>query len=209
MAFSQLHKSSLFNLLNETGMQQAEGRVRSKSLLEEMSLVGFIPYTDCYLHQLDFGISIDLNDHLFVAPFLVRFSKDTPVYPFFKTILKAKGKKYKLDGSLYIDSIIDEIPDYVLKWRELARPLTGEAFLKMRTKQWNPESLLESNDNGDPQYVGKEDDLELCCGLGNMISISNNFLCLCSYMNKVTGRPSYAVLTSDDAIRVLPENEDE
>ena len=196
-------------MLHETGMQQAEGRVRSKSLLEEMSLIGFVPYTDNYLNLLDFGINIDLNDHLFVAPFLVRFSKDTPVYPFFKTISKAEGKKYKLDCSLYIDSIIDEIPDYVLKWKNLTRPLTGEAFLKMRTKHWNPESLLESDDNGNPQYVGKKDEWELSCGLGNFISISNNFLCLCTYMNKVTGTPSYAVLTSDDTIRVLPENEDE
>lgn len=208
MMYSQLHKSSLFSLLNETGIQQAEGRVRSKSLLEEMSLIGFIPYTDYYLNLLDFGINIDLNDHLFVAPFLVRFSKDTPVYPFFKTISKAEGKKYKLDRSLYIDSIIDKIPDYVLQWKKLTRPLTGEDFLKMRTKQWNPESLLESDDEGNPQYVGKKDEWELSCGLGTIISISNNFLCLCSYMNKVTGTPSYAVLTSDDTIRVLSENED-
>ena len=51
MVHSHIHKSSLFNLLNETGMQQAEGRVRSKSLLEEMSLIGFIPYTDYYTIQ--------------------------------------------------------------------------------------------------------------------------------------------------------------
>ena len=40
MIYSQLHKSSLYNLLSENGIQQAEGRVRSKSLLEDMSLIG-------------------------------------------------------------------------------------------------------------------------------------------------------------------------
>lgn len=64
---SQLQKSSLFSLLRETGMQRAEGRVRSKSLLEEMSLIGFVPYTDYYLHQLVLS-SVDLNGHLYVAP---------------------------------------------------------------------------------------------------------------------------------------------
>ena len=95
MMNSQLLKSSLFSLLCDTGMQRAEGRVRSKSLLEEMSLIGFIPYTDYYIHHLLFS-SVDLNDHLYVAPYLVKFSKDSPVYPYFKTITSAEGKKYRI-----------------------------------------------------------------------------------------------------------------
>lgn len=200
----QLQKSSLFNLLCETGVQQAEGRVRSQSLLEEMSIVGFIPYTDDYNQLWDFGTSMNLNGELYVAPFLMKFSKDTPVYPYFKTISKAEGKKFILNDHIYIDTVIDKIPKEVLKWRTATRPLSGEAFLKVRTKSWNPECLLESDDEGKLYYVGKPDDWELSCGLGNMKYLSNNFLCLCSYMNKETGTPSYAVLTSDDAIRVLP-----
>lgn len=107
MIHSQIHKSCLSSLLNETGMQQAEGRVRSKSILEEMSLIGFIPYTDYYTIQLALT-SVDLNGHLYVAPYLVKFSKDTPVYPYFKTITKATGKQYRIDGKLYIDPILDD-----------------------------------------------------------------------------------------------------
>lgn len=203
---SQLQKSSLFSLLCETGMQCAEGRVRSKSLLEEMSLIGFVPYTDYYLHQLVLS-SVDLNDHLYVAPYLVRFSKDTPVYPYFKTITKAIGKKYRIDEKLYIDPILDEIPKSVLQYAHFKLPLDGKQLLQLMSKKWDKRDLFIRNDDGSYDYNGREGEWELSCGLGNMISISNNFLCLCSYMNKVTGTPSYAVLTSDDTIRVLSENE--
>ena len=203
---SQLHKSSLYNLLYDTGMQRAEGRVRSKSLLEEMALIGFIPYTDYYLHQLVLS-SVNLNDHLCVAPYLVRFSKGTPVYPYYKTITKATGKKYRIDGKLYIDPILDEIPKSVLQHAQFKLPLDGNQLIKLMDKKWDKKDLFVRNDDGRYEYTGREGEWELSCGLGNMISISNNFLCLCSYMNRVTGTPSYAVLTSDDTIRVLPENE--
>lgn len=208
MIYSQLNKSSLFSLLNENGMQRAEGRVRSKSLLEEMSLIGFIPYTDYYTHQLVLT-SVDLNDHLYVAPYLVRFSKDTPVYPYYKTITKATGKQYRVDGNLYIDPILDEIPSSVLQYAHFKLPLDGIQLLKLIEKKWDKKDLFIKNEDRTYDYIGREGEWELSCGLGSMLSISNNFLCLCSYMNKVTGLPSYAVLTSDDTIRVLPENEDE
>lgn len=205
---SQLHKSSLFSLLNETGMQQAEGRVRSKSLLEEMSLIGFVPYTDYYIHHLVLS-SVDLNHHLYVAPYLVKFSKDTPVYPYFKTITKATGKQYRVNGQLYIDPILDKIPSSVLQYNHVKLPLDGNQLLRLMGKKWDKKDMFVKNEDLTYNYIGREGEWELSNGLGNMISISNNFLCLCSYINKVTGTPSYAVLTSDDAIRVLPENENE
>ena len=208
MTYSQLHKSSLYSLLCESGMQRAEGRVGSKSLLEEMSLIGFIPYTDYYLHQLLLS-SVDLNNHLHVAPYLVRFSKDTSVYPYFKTITKATEKKYRVNGKLYIDPIIDEIPSSVLKYTQFKLPLDGNQLLRLMEKKWEKKDLFVKNDDRTYDYIGRDGEWELSCGLGDMISISNNFLCLCTYMNKVTGSPSYTVLTSDDAISVLPENEHE
>ena len=73
---SQLQQFSLIQLVRESGIQRAEGRVRSTSLLEEMSLVGFIPYTD-YSYVKSVLYSVDLNGHLYVAPYLVKFSEDS------------------------------------------------------------------------------------------------------------------------------------
>lgn len=204
---SQLNKYSVFSLLNETGIQQAEGRVRSKSLLEEMSLIGFVPYTDNDMNQLALS-SIDLNGHLYVAPYLVKFSHNTPVYPYYKTITKATGKQYRIDGKLYIDPYLGIIPSYVLNKANVKLPLNGNQLLKL-FRDWEKEKLFIKNEDKTYDYIGREGEWELSNGFDNMISISKNFLCVCSYMNKVTGTPSYAVLTSDDTIRVLPEDEDD
>lgn len=155
MVHSHIHKSSLFNLLNETGMQQAEGRVRSKSLLEEMSLIGFIPYTDYYTIQLALN-SVDLNGHLYVAPNLVKFSKDTPAYPYFRTITKATGKQYRIDGKLYIDPILDEIPSCILQYAHFKQPFNGNQLLKMIYKKWDKKDLFSKNEDGSYNYTGRE-----------------------------------------------------
>ncbi len=204
---SPLDKSSLYNLLCETGKQQAEGRVRSKSLLEEMSLIGFIPYTDYYIHQLVFG-TVDLNNHLYVAPYLVKFSKDTPAYPYFKTITRATDKKYRIDEKLYLDPILDEIPSSTLQNVNIKFPFNGNQLLNLMNRRWDKKDLIIKNEDFTFDYVGRKGEFELSCGLGKIVAISNNFLCLCTYINKVTGYPSYTVLPSDDTIRVFPESND-
>ena len=212
---SQLQKSSLISLLRESGCERAEGRVRSTSLLEEMSLVGFIPYTD-YSYVQSVMSSVDLNGHLYVAPYLVKFDKDGPVFPYFKKIIKAEGKKYKLEESLYVYPALEDMPEKVLDYSKYKNAgfkrnfsFTGDILQNLMTSRfWVEKDFLIKNADGTCDYIGRDGDWELSDGLGNIVSISNNFLCLCRYMNKVTGMPSYAVLTSDDTIRVLPENED-
>lgn len=209
MDYSELQKSSLAYLLNETGMQQAEGRVRSISLLEEMSLIGFIPYTKDFTIQSILNPA-NLNSRLFVAPYFVKFSQDTPAYPYFKRISMAEGKQYRVDGKLYIDPILSDIlHNTPLQYVNPKMPFDGNQLLQLLKKRRVTEDLLIKNEDKTYDYIGREGEYELSCGLENIVSISNSFLCLCSYMNKVTGLPSYTVLTAKDTIRMLPENEDE
>lgn len=216
MVNSELQKSSIYGLVLETGIQHAEGRVRSKSLLEEMSLIGFIPYTDNYIFQMNLGLKVDLNEHLYVAPNLVKFSKKTPAYPVFKTVTKANGKEYEVNKDLYMDSILDELPldklnskdfdfiSYQFTGKDLLKLLKRNIFLKKFLEEQN---FLTENEENTYKYIGRDENLELSCGIENKIAISNNFLCLCTYMNKITGLPSYTVLTSNDTIRVLSEDD--
>lgn len=209
MSMSQVYESSIHSLLCKTGIQQAEGRVRSISLMEEMSLIGFIPYSINHLLQFDMGLNINLNDNLCVAPYLVKFSKDTPVYPYFKTIKSATGNKYRIDNNLYIDPILNEIPENILKYNHIKLPFCGKALLQLMGKKWDKKDLFVQNEDGTYDYFGRNGEWELSYGIGQFVSISNNFLCLCHYMNQITGKPSYAVLTSNDTIRVLSEKENE
>lgn len=213
---SDLGNFSLYNLLKENGAQEAIGKVRSINLYKEtgeMELIGFIPYKHCNLRQFDYGLKINLNGYLYVAPNLVQFSKDTPVYPFFKRISSAKDKKYKVERNIFIYSLFDKIPSHLLQNTKFKYPYDGEQLKKILStsnKYGNLSGLLKfDEDEKGLCYTGNEDDCEFSCGIENMTAISDDFLCLCAYINKVTGTISYVVFHSKEVVRVFSENDNE
>lgn len=217
MLNTQLEQSSIKSLLHSKGMQQAKGRVRSEYLLEEVSLIGFVPYSVFY-DSFCYDNGLDLNDHLFVTPHLLRSSKETSPRPIFKTICEAKGKKYIIDNNLLIDSIIDIIPDNVFKkerYKECKQRFRGSQLKTLLSydrsilKEWKENGVVEIAEGDSYNYIGRANEWEFSGGFGNIKCISNDFLCLCTYMNKVTGHPSYILLPSDNTIRVLSETDDE
>lgn len=124
---NQIQKSSIKHLLHADGIQHAFGRVRSASLQEEMSLIGFIPYginenLSCDLPVMS---SIDLNEHLIVTPHLLRFASSTRTFPIFKSIKKAMGNRYRVDKNLVLCYSPKDVPEQIvpnncyLDWRHL------------------------------------------------------------------------------------------
>lgn len=203
----ELEKSSLQRLLCDNGILHAEGHVRTKLLHEEMSLVGFIPYTAFEHHNLVMN-SLVLNDHLYVAPYLVKFSNEAPIYPYFKTITKATGNQYKIDNKLYIDPILNYLPSYYIdNFKHCNLPFNGKQLIPLINKKWDKKNMFIKNEDDTYNYVAQEDEWELSCGPGKIVAIANGFLCLCSYMNKVTGMLSYVALLPNDVIKVVPEDE--
>lgn len=201
----QLQESSIKGLLKSTGFQEAKGRVRSESLQEEMSLIGFLPFSVFYSNY-DLSFNIDLNNHLIVTPYYIRFSKDSAIFPIFTSIAFAEGKRFILHKHLLLDHIIDEMPDLIAKQYESKnRPLNGKILLNI-IKRWKNENLFEKNEDGTLFYIGRSKEWEMKRSLDDWNCVTNDFLCLCSYMNKITGLPSYTVLMSDDVIRILSED---
>ena len=199
MTKSKLYDSSISEILQSSGYLEANGRVRSVSLLEEMTLIGFVAYTP-------FWINVDLNDHLIVSPYLIRFSKSDTLFPVCKSVKKAKGQKYKIDHHLIIDPILDEIPEFTLKYVKITRPLTGDVLKTLMSKKWDKKDFFEQQEDGSSLYVARDHELELLSLNGKMTCITDDYLCLCTYMNKITGLPSYVLLPPYDVIRCLPEN---
>ena len=214
MPNTQLEQSSIKSLLHAKGVQQATGRVRSESLLEEMSLIGFVPYSVYFDYFLGES-KIDLNSHLFVTPYLLRCSSNESPIPVFHTIRCAAEKEYCIEKNLLIDSILDEIihvaPPYLTKDIKYNKPLRGDKIIDLieSDKSRRVCNLFITKEDGTYRYMGENSDIELSGGIGNIKCISNDFLCLCTYMNKVTGLPSYTLMPSDKTIRVLSETEDE
>ena len=208
MINTQLPKSSIKSLLQAQGMQQATGWVKSESFCEEMSLLGFIPYTAFYSF-FDLSIKGDINSLLFVTPLYVRFVNDSSILPIFSSISDANGKKYILNERLLADLLLDEMPESIARYYEKNRPVNGKTLLRLLTnKRWQRNDLFEKNEDGSIFYVGREKEWIMTRALNDWYCITNDFLCLCSYMNKVTGLPSYTVLRSEDALRILPKSDE-
>jgi len=211
--YSQLGQSNIKNLLYAKGVQQASGRVCSTFLLEEMSLIGFIPHGVCYndVGYMHYKIAqgLNLNGNLIVTPNLVRFEDGEPV-PVFKSIRKINGEKYKISERFLIDTIYEERKDReketisLWKGKELLKKSREGKLCKLSIKQ----DVFEIGEDGNLYYTAQGDELELSHCYNETICISSDFLCLCTYMNKVTGLPSYTVLSSEETIRVLPPQED-
>lgn len=214
MVNNQLHNSSLYSLLHETGMQQAEGRVCSVSLLEEMSLIGFIPHGVCYndvgYTHYKIAQGLNMNGKLIVTPNLVRFESGEPI-PVFKSIRKIEsGKKYKITERFLIDTIYEERKnaekDLISLWKgsELLNKAREKRLGKLSIKQ----DVFEIQEDGNVYYTAHDKELEFSHCYNDTICISSDFLCLCAYINKVTGLPSYTVLSSEETVRVLSKQED-
>lgn len=218
-------------LKNNDWELKAEGRVRSYSLSkeidswkeEEMSLIGFIPYSE----RINL---INMNDDLIVTPFRIRFKNETKTYPVMgKVSIIENNKKYDIDSKLIIQSINDYcsfdkklqslLYDYyntpqnsclLLKYIDKITILQGNEKVKIYSGQ------ITENEDKTLSYIPGKNELEFTRNYANpyflssetykYVCIADKFLCLCSYINRVTGKPSYSLFTPEDIIKVVSDN---
>ena len=64
---------------------------------------------------------------------------------------------------------------------------------------------FEEQEHGQYAYLGMDFDWEL--SRGHIQCICRDFLCLCSYMNEVTGNITYVLLPSTDVYKILEVDE--
>ena len=87
--------------------------------------------------------SLVLNDHLYVAPYLVKFSNEAPIYHYFKTITKATGNQYKIDNKLYIDPILNYLPSYYIdNSKHCNLPINGKQLIPLINKKWDKKNMF-------------------------------------------------------------------
>lgn len=201
-----LEQTSIKNNLQKVGIEIAKGKVKVEYFEEELSLFGFIPY-NVYKNNLHFSIGINLNAAIIVTPYLVRFNNRSYPVPLFKKIEFTKGQKFKLNNEILIDTRLEDIPDRnlgeILDGSPLhPSPIPGDDFERYIKKAWPKKRLyFERNDDGSCNYICQDGELLLSQSALNASCISNDFVCLCCYENKVTGLLSYIVLPSNDVIR--------
>ena len=199
---SQLQVSTIREIVLSKGLLNAHGQVKSELIQEDMSLIGFVPFfegADLPHDIYSTLLQCDLNTHLIVTPFFIRYSDDKNIYPVFKSISLTNGNKYKVDKNLIIESIYGS-------WAKGAqRPLYGDSILSKRRYNGFPSDRFETDENQDTYYLSGKQEFVMTESFGKLVGISDYFLCLCSFINSVTGMPSYTVFMPDYLIKVLPK----
>ena len=188
---------------------RAEGKVRSYGMKSDITLLGVIPYQPYDITNME---RCFLNKPFFVTPYMIRFYDSNSPISIFKNLKKACGQKYVLNDLFcsFSNRVFANISPYILNNKsETALPINGTTLLKIvsKEKRYNLEKLTQYDFSDDAvSYIGQDEDWEL--SVGRIVCVADDFVCLCSYMNTVTGKLDYVLLPPEDVYIVLPEEED-
>lgn len=214
---NQLNKSCVINILHKSGSLQAEGKVRSIHFDDEMSLIGFIPFSSTPEKAT---LLFSMNDELIVTPFRVRSKSFQMTFPVMKYITSTKGKEYFVDKNLRIASI--ETYAFLnssygfFAYQENPTPYNTSSIVSKIEKYHICLGKISRDENGFLNYIPAAEEFEFSRENNTYTSsaetkqlkvstytyIADNFLCLCTFINKVTGLVSYAVFNPEDIIKV-------
>lgn len=205
----QLMSSSIKNLLDKKKVLQAEGEVRFGIFPERITLLGFIPY-----HMGPYGFSvankrimeIDFNERLVVSPHRIRQNNSETSYPVLKMIKKSNSEIFQYDRHLRIYSMAPEMLQNKVLIQYLNNPSKSLADNLLRSKIIS--SLFKTNEEGLLQYETKENDYIFTRTYGDYTCIANDFVCLCSYINKISGLPNYSLFDPEDIVKVISEEDE-
>ena len=210
---------SLEEKLKKVGELSAEGRVESISLKQKMALVGFIPFAIPFNDMKDYDVTnsdyplywgINLNENLCVGTHRVRYSNSRFTYPIMKKISPAKGKVYDVVQNVLIMALPRNIPgsnnkntiNIFSNYFSSPNEYNSQKVLKtLRTYKISTQNLKSTAD-GKLQYEASDDEYEFSETFGGYKCVGNSFVCLCEYINPVTGNPSFALFNPDDLVKV-------
>lgn len=185
----------------------AEGKVRSYGMKSDITLLGVIPYQPYDVAGIERCI---INKPFFVTPYMIRFHDSNSPIMIYKNLKKACGQKYVLNDLFYSFSkrvFANISPNILNNSTETALPINGATLLKIlsKEKKWNLSKLTQYEFSEDAvSYIGQDEEWELT--VGRLVCVADEFVCLCSYMNTVTGKLDYVLLPPEDVYFVLPED---
>lgn len=179
---------NLLDLLNDNGELHNGLIAKTIGDFARFEVIGFIPIrSDIYILELvGFGIT---NACIKIAPFSndrSNFSHPPIAFKLSKNNIKTYVIQHDKPIMLCNESIDYSIRDYFHKKEYLCNK-RSELFEKDDTKFWykvqNSDIIFERNDN--------------------IVGISSNFLCLCSYVSPKTGKIEYAIKFPEELIPTI------
>ena len=195
-----LNNCTIISELNKNNTINAGCKVTTESELLSLEVVGFIPF-----NQMDF---YDITKFI-IGYNTIRFDldvwgnkKEHRFLPITKKIEKKHNDKLIIDnGFLYIANI--ESADRTNLNLYLKYVGTSGNYELSKNKLLRTKHFIAEEDN--VFYLIKEEEMLVLRG-DRIIGVSDYFLCLCSYINQITGKVEYLIKNPDELIIVLQKD---
>ena len=181
-----LNNSNILNLLQKEGCMEA-GLIAIDPLLEQkMQVIGFVP---C---RMDLAITttaldfLDMNTEIIVNPFCMRCKNSKQTLPIMTHIKSVENSIYEVGDLCYV---VSEKGIYNLQGK------------KYTTFIYLTESFCKYNDDAN-SYKTENPLFEFSRQIGKYKVISEMFMCLCRYINPVTGIQNFMLKFPQDIIKI-------
>lgn len=199
----QLKKHTLFSILKEKGELGSGICVQTEGLSVKMAVMGYIPIP--VDNTFDFLVSsfwIGNIKRVIVGSDRILFSdilSPKKTYPITKRIAIAKvEERYELTNTLTLLQLQYKTSEYIKQYKTNKSKVPSSRILKLseQLEEIDGNIYYKPQSNEFVMYRFKDADTPLV--------IASGFLCLCSYINTITGKIEYDVYDPDELIEILP-----
>lgn len=196
-----LINNTITNELNQKKSIETGCRITTESELISLELVGFIP-----MNQIDF---YDITKFIVGINYIrLEFDawgnkKEHRFFPIAKKIDKLKVNKLIIDDNFISILNLDSASKTSLKLYQQYFGTVNGNIEKSKNNLLKTKEFIFEDEN--LYYILKENEMSFSRG-NKILGISDYFLCLCSYINPITGKLEYVIKQPDELIITLQKN---
>ena len=196
-----LINNTITSELNQKKSIETGYRITTESELIPLELVGFVP-----INQTDF---YDITKFI-VGINYIRFEfdiwgnkKEHRFFPITKKIEQLKADKLIIDNTFVHIPNLDNNTQTSLKLYQKYFGTVNGNIEKSKSNLLKTNEFILTDEN--LYYILKENEMSFSRG-NKIFGISNYFLCLCSYINPITGKLEYVIKQPDELIITLQKD---
>lgn len=193
------------DVLNKDGFLESGILVRSKGHEYKMEILGFVPYSSEWF--FDGNSFVICANRVRITTFItekksyVNINENERIIPIASCVkLSGGGKEYEVNPGLRLFGLNKNAEklykEFLKYWGTSNEGLYKDRLLALET-------FSQHEEDGPVFYTIPPNNMIFCNSRNIPSVISDDFVCLCSYINKITGRFEYIMMSPEFVIPVL------